>query len=56
MPPGKKGRMYDGVHRSSPIFWRNKLASWLFGALPGLLGSNPAPWKDKDLDAILDSL
>lgn len=44
------------VHRSSRIFWRNKLAAWLFGAVPRLLGSNPAPWEDKGLDATSDPL
>lgn len=42
-----KERMCDRVHRSSRIFWRNKLAAWFFGAVPRLLGSNPAPWKDE---------
>lgn len=35
------------VHTSRRIFWRHKLAAWLFGVAPRLLGSNPAPWKDK---------
>ncbi len=52
----QKGRMCDRVHRSRWIFWGNKLAAWLFGVMPRLLGSNPAPWKDKDLDAILGPL
>lgn len=39
--------MCDRVHRSSRIFWRNKLAAWFFGAVPRLLGSNPARWKDE---------
>lgn len=38
------------------MFWRNTLAAWLLGVVPRLLGSNPAPRKDKDLDAILDPL
>lgn len=42
-----KERMCDRVHRSSQIFWRNKLAAWFFGAVPRLLGSNPARWKDE---------
>lgn len=42
-----KERMCDRVHRSSRIFWRNKLAAWFFGAVPRLLGSNPARWKDE---------
>lgn len=42
-----KERMCDRVHRSSRIFWRNKLAAWFFGAVPRLLGSNPACWKDE---------
>ena len=36
-----------GFTRAAEYFWTNNLAAWLFGVAPRLLGSNPAPWKDK---------